>query len=298
MDVTLAPFACRPRRSEAPLDLVGPIPGERDDLVPSAVPRNDLDVAPRYVECLREQPHDRVVRPPVLRRRGDADLPAAPCLPTTAPRRSGRDAERQLGRAFHARSLRLPLFDPVPARNLAQLPLRRLRLGERSSWAARRSYAPVASRFGQLAGRSGAAAASSIIPSAARSSASMRRASALQPLALDLRVARDRACLAVRLGEDHLRLALRLLLHLRRGLLGGDERLRQRLFARPQLLELLLDRLDAGRRARARSRQTVSKLSAISSSSFSTASRLYPSRRPPDADVSQLNGCVGHVTTS
>src|SRR5581483_3725417 len=65
----------------------------------------------------------------------------------------------------------------------------------------------------------------------------------LQPGALALRRARDRARLGARLGDDQLRLAPGLLPHLRRRLLGRDERLREHVLPLPEVRELALERL-------------------------------------------------------
>src|SRR3954449_9852907 len=46
-----------------------------DDLVPRSVSGNEGDAGARNLEDLREEPQHRVVRAPVLGRRGDPDLP-------------------------------------------------------------------------------------------------------------------------------------------------------------------------------------------------------------------------------
>ena len=101
----------------------------------------------------------------------------------------------------------------------------------------------------------------------------------------------------MRLGEDYLGLALRLVLHMRRGLLRDDQRLRQRVLPRLQLAQLALHRLDL-----------VCELVALAPHRLEAVGDLreqvldglasVPEECPPDADVSQLNGCVGHATTS
>ena len=65
-----------------------------------------------------------------------------------------------------------------------------------------------------------------------------------QPLALALRAARDRARLGVRLGDDQLRLALRLVSRVGRRVLGGDERRREQLLALLDVGRALLEVLD------------------------------------------------------
>jgi hypothetical protein len=65
-----------------------------------------------------------------------------------------------------------------------------------------------------------------------------------EPLALGDRAARDSTGLGMRLGQDELSLAPRLVLHLLRGALGGDERGAQKRFELAVALQLALELLD------------------------------------------------------
>ena len=105
----------------------------------------------------------------------------------------------------------------------------------------------------------------------------------------------DRPRLLLGLGDDRLGLAPGLLAHVARGLLGRDQRLREQLLAPPQLVDLLLERLDP-----------VGELAALAPGRLEALGDLLDhlldhgavvaEQAAADAHMSQLDRCVGHCS--
>ena len=81
----------RRRRGEPALDQRRPHPGQLDDLLPAAVPRNERHRRARQRERLGEEAQDRFVRAPALGRLGDAHLPRVAVPPDDGGPAARRD---------------------------------------------------------------------------------------------------------------------------------------------------------------------------------------------------------------
>ena len=130
-------------------------------------------------------------------------------------------------------------------------------------------------------------------PSAARSIASIRRDSIRSASRWACADRADRAGLVVRLGDDHLGLAPRLLAHVARGLLGGDERLGQQVLAPAQLGQLLLERLHLVGELASLAPRRLEALGDLLDHLLDRRA-VVAEQAPPDFHVSQLDWCVGH----
>ena len=260
-----------------------------------------------------EQLDDRRVRLAVLGRRRDAHLPGRRRGARRRTRAAPRVTLAAAARVDGLTRLRLPPGEIAPGQGLVLLvglgdgrQLRRLGLGLRlgSASTATGWNSRVSSRRGQYSSAGAPGSASScrrrlrLLDHAERRAQQRLDAPRLgeEPLPLGLGGARDRASLAVGLGDDQLGLALRRLLGLDGRALGRDERRRQQRLALLDLVERLLDLVAAcrsARRARARRPRSCRRRPRAACRSRASCSR---EQRAPELHVPQFNRCVTHAS--